>query len=61
MPRHEDYDWFMDTGGPKMDPQDATAYDCPNPPHKLEDFVNLIAGMVNRDRSMGDETEVLDI
>jgi hypothetical protein len=44
-----------------IDPQDATEYDCPNPPHKLEDFVNLIAAMINRDRSMGDEAEVQDI
>lgn len=43
------------------DPQDATEYDSPYPPHKLEDFVNLIAAMINRDRSMGDETEVQDI
>ena len=44
-----------------MDPQDATEYDSPNPPHKLEDFVNLVASMIDRDRSMGDNTEVLDI
>lgn len=43
------------------DPQDATPYDCPNPPHKLEDFVNLIAQVLNRDPSMGDETEIREI
>jgi hypothetical protein len=44
-----------------MDPQRATEYDRPNPPHKLEDFVDLIARMIRRDPSMGDETAVLDI
>lgn len=29
--------------------------------HRLEDFVNLIAAMINRDRSMGDEADVQDI
>lgn len=29
--------------------------------HKLEEFVDLIASLINRDRSMGDEAEVLDI
>lgn len=29
--------------------------------HKLEDFVGFIAGLINRDRSMGDEADVLEI
>jgi hypothetical protein len=44
-----------------MDPQDATEWDCPNPPHRLEDFVDLIVDQINRDRSLGDEAEILDI
>src|ERR1700720_3365653 len=32
-----------------------------NPPHKLEDFVNLIAGVLRRDPSMGDEADIIDI
>jgi hypothetical protein len=64
MPLHKDFDWFMDTAAGSRhehDPQDATPYDCPNPPHLLEDFVDLVASSLNRDRSMGDEAEILEI
>lgn len=30
-------------------------------PHKLEDFVDLVASVFNRDRTMGDEAEILEI
>lgn len=29
--------------------------------HKLDDFVALVVAMLNRDRSMGDETDIVDI
>jgi hypothetical protein len=31
------------------------------PLHTLEEFVDLITAAINRDRSMGDEADVLDI
>lgn len=40
------------------DPQNATAFDCPNPPVPAEDFADMLAASINRDPSMGDECDV---